>query len=36
MSVRQVLAEWNAAGFELVDLMEFLPSQHYFVFRKRP
>ncbi|GMW03084.1 MAG: hypothetical protein AMXMBFR84_42200 [Candidatus Hydrogenedentota bacterium] len=36
MSVRQVLAEWNAAGFELVDLMEFLPSQHFFVFAKDP
>jgi predicted methyltransferase len=36
MSVRQVLAEWNPAGYELVDLMEFLPSQHFFVFRKRP
>lgn len=35
MSVRQVLAEWTPAGFELVDLMEFLPSQHYFVFRKK-
>lgn len=35
MSVRQVLAEWNPAGFELVDLMEFLPSQHLFIFGKR-
>lgn len=35
MSVKQVLAEWNAAGYELMDLMEFLPSQHYFVFHKR-
>jgi ubiquinone/menaquinone biosynthesis C-methylase UbiE len=35
MSVKQVLAEWNPAGYELVDLMEFLPSQHFFVFRKR-
>ena len=36
MSVVQVLAEWNAAGFELVDLQEFLPSQHLFVFGKDP
>lgn len=35
MSVKQVLAEWSPAGFELVDLMEFLPSQHYFVFKKK-
>jgi predicted methyltransferase len=35
MSVRQVLAEWNPAGFELVDLLEFLPSQHFFIFQKR-
>jgi predicted methyltransferase len=31
MSVRQVLAEWEAAGFGLVELHEFLPSQHLFV-----
>jgi hypothetical protein len=30
------LAEWNAAGFELVDLQEFLPSQHFFIFGKDP
>jgi len=36
MSVKQVLKEWNAGGFELVDLMEFLPAQHYFVFQKDP
>lgn len=34
MSVRQVLEEWRAAGFALVDLLEFLPSQHMFIFRK--
>lgn len=34
MSVRQVLAEWTPAGFELVDLLEFLPAQHFFIFRK--
>ena len=33
MSVRQVLAEWQAAGFELEMLHDFLPSQHLFVFR---
>ena len=36
MTVRDVLAEWNRAGFELVDLQEFLPSQHLFIFQKRP
>lgn len=36
MSIEQVLAEWNAAGFELVDLQEFLPSQHLFIFGKDP
>lgn len=35
MSVKQVLAEWQAAGFELEDLLEFLPSQHLFIFKKR-
>ena len=33
MSVRQVLMEWQAAGFELVGLHDFLPSQHLFFFR---
>ena len=33
MSVRQVLLEWKAAGFELVALHDFLPSQHLFFFR---
>ncbi|MBI5095928.1 MAG: class I SAM-dependent methyltransferase [Candidatus Hydrogenedentes bacterium] len=36
MSVKQVLSEWNPAGFELVDLQEFLPAQHLFIFQKRP
>ncbi len=36
MSIKQVLAEWNPAGFELVDLIETLPSQHIFIFHKRP
>jgi ubiquinone/menaquinone biosynthesis C-methylase UbiE len=33
MSVAQVLAEWQPAGFELVLRLETLPSQHLFVFR---
>ena len=33
MSVRQVLAEWHAAGFELEALHDFLPNQHLFFFR---
>lgn len=33
MSVRQVLAEWLPAGFALVDLHEFLPSQHLFILK---
>ncbi len=33
MSVRQVLMEWRAAGFELLALHDFLPSQHLFFFR---
>ena len=33
MSVRQVLSEWRAAGFELVRLHDFLPGQHLFFFR---
>ena len=36
MSVRQVLAEWLPAGFQLIELHEFLPSQHLFVFSKTP
>lgn len=36
MTVKQVLTEWNAAGFELIDLQEFLPSQHMFIFHRRP
>lgn len=34
MSPKQVLAEWEPAGFRLVDLHEFLPTQHFFVFEK--
>ena len=33
MSVRQVLSEWIPAGFDLVELHEFLPSQHLFIFQ---
>jgi hypothetical protein len=36
MSVEQVKAEWEPAGFELVELLEFLPSQHYFIYGKDP
>lgn len=35
MSVEQVLSEWNAAGFELVNRLETLPSQHIFIFSTR-
>lgn len=35
MSVKQVLAEWQPAGFELVDLLDFLPAQHLLIFQKR-
>jgi SAM-dependent methyltransferase len=34
MSVRQVMIEWEPAGFELVELHEFLPGQHLFVFQE--
>jgi ubiquinone/menaquinone biosynthesis C-methylase UbiE len=34
MSAEQVLAEWTPAGFALVAQHEFLPTQHFFVFRK--
>jgi predicted methyltransferase len=35
MSVEQVLAEWNQAGFELVKRLETLPRQHLFIFTGR-
>jgi ubiquinone/menaquinone biosynthesis C-methylase UbiE len=35
MSVDQVLAEWTPAGFELVNRLETLPSQHLFIFTAR-
>ena len=34
MSVKQVLLEWHPEGYELIDLLDFLPSQHYFIFKK--
>jgi predicted methyltransferase len=36
MSVKQVLEEWEPAGFRLVERHEFLPTQHFFVFEKAP
>lgn len=36
MSVKQVLSEWQPAGYELVDLLDFLPSQHLFIWQRRP
>ncbi|HYN19777.1 MAG TPA: class I SAM-dependent methyltransferase [Thermoanaerobaculia bacterium] len=35
MSVEQVVAEWSPAGFELIETIEELPSQHLFVFKVR-
>lgn len=32
LSVEQVLAEWEPAGFRLVKQHDFLPVQHFFVF----
>jgi len=32
MTVDEVMREWVPAGFELVELAEFLPAQHLFVF----
>lgn len=34
MSPKQVLAEWEPAGFRLAARHEFLPTQHFFVFEK--
>jgi ubiquinone/menaquinone biosynthesis C-methylase UbiE len=36
MSPKQVLDEWEPAGFRLVAQHEFLPTQHFFVFEKAP
>jgi ubiquinone/menaquinone biosynthesis C-methylase UbiE len=35
MSVEQVLAEWEPAGFELLELDQSLPTQHLFIFSAR-
>jgi SAM-dependent methyltransferase len=35
MSVEQVRREWEPAGFELVELIEELPTQHLFLFARR-
>jgi ubiquinone/menaquinone biosynthesis C-methylase UbiE len=35
MSVEQVLAEWEPAGFTLVETIETLPAQHLFLFSLR-
>lgn len=34
MSVKQVKSEWLPAGFKLVEILEFLKSQHLFIFQK--
>ncbi len=33
MTIEQVMDEWPPAGFELVTSVEFLPIQHFFVFK---
>lgn len=33
MTIEEVLSEWLPAGFELVERLEFLPAQHYFIFK---
>jgi hypothetical protein len=35
MSVEQVVDEWTPAGFQLLETIETLPSQHLFVFSAR-
>ncbi len=35
MSIDEVMGEWETAGFELIELLEFLPAQHYFIFGKK-
>lgn len=35
MTAEQVLAEWTAAGFQLANQIETLPSQHIFIFSTR-
>jgi ubiquinone/menaquinone biosynthesis C-methylase UbiE len=34
MSPEQVMREWTPAGFRLVEKLEFLPTQHFFIFEK--
>jgi len=34
MTVEEVMNEWPPAGFEMVTLVEFLPMEHFFVFKK--
>lgn len=36
MTKDEVMSEWTAAGFELVEFHEFLPAQHYFIFQAAP
>ena len=36
MSPKQVLFEWQPAGYSLVGLHGFLPTQHLFIFEKTP
>ncbi len=33
MTIEEVMSEWSAAGFTLVERREFLPAQHLFVFQ---
>jgi uncharacterized protein (TIGR01244 family) len=33
MTIEEVMTEWTAAGFTLVERREFLPAQHLFVFQ---
>jgi ubiquinone/menaquinone biosynthesis C-methylase UbiE len=35
MTAEQVISEWNAAGFELVNQIETLPAQHIFILSTR-
>jgi len=35
MTAEQVISEWNAAGFELINQIETLPAQHIFILSTR-
>lgn len=35
MTIKDVMSEWTAAGFELEERAEFLPSQHVFIFKAK-